>query len=183
MTAAKVCGAIGTLILIVIIAAAGSVAAAKLFGIQPMAILSGSMEPAYHVGGLVFIDTRAAPGEIAVGDAIAYNLTEDMVVTHRVVGIDPEAREFQTKGDANNAPDIAPVPFGSLIGKAVFHVPQAGYAIMNLPTRKGFAAGAVLAAILIALFAVPALLASAKGGKKADTAPASAGGEDAQEGP
>ncbi|MDR2089010.1 MAG: signal peptidase I [Clostridiales Family XIII bacterium] len=158
----KICNALGILILLAVILAAGSVTGAKLLGYQPMGILSGSMEPAYNVGGLVFIDTNARAEDIEVGEAIAYNLQEDMVVTHRVIAIDEGGRSFTTKGDANNAEDLAPVPFENLIGKAVFHVPRAGYVLMNLSTPKGFAAGAILIAVLIILFVIPVLLAPAK---------------------
>jgi signal peptidase len=158
----KICNALGILILLIVIAGAGSVVFAKLLGFQPMGILSGSMEPAYHVGGLVFINTGAGAEEIKVGDAIAYNLSEDTVVTHRVMGIDQGQRTFTTKGDANNSEDLSPVPFENLIGKAVFHVPRAGYILMNLSTPKGFAAGAILIAVLIVLFVIPVLTAPNK---------------------
>lgn len=161
----KICNALGISILIAVILSAGSVMAAKLLGFQPMGILSGSMEPAYHVGGLVFIDTGARAEDIRTGDAIAYKLSEDMVVTHRVVAIDAAGRSFTTKGDANNTEDLAPVPFDGLIGKAVLHIPRAGYILMNLSTPKGFAAGAILIAVLIILFVIPVLLAPAKGGE------------------
>ena len=161
----KICSALGILILMAVILSAGSVMGAKLLGFEPMGILSGSMEPAYNVGGLVFIDTNARAEDIKVGDAIAYELRDDTVVTHRVVAIDEEGRAYTTKGDANNAEDLAPVPYGSLVGKAVFHVPRAGYVLMNLSTPKGFAAGAVLIAVLIVLFVIPVLLSPAKEGK------------------
>ena len=161
----KICNALGILILIAVILAAGSVMGAKLLGFEPMGILSGSMEPAYNVGGLVFIDTNARAEDIGVGDAIAYRLRDDTVVTHRVIAKDEGARAFTTKGDANNAEDLAPVPYDSLIGKAVFHVPRAGYVLMNLSTPKGFAAGAVLIAVLIVLFVLPVLLSPAGKGK------------------
>jgi signal peptidase len=167
----KICNALGVLILIVIILAAGSILGAKLLGFQPMGILSGSMEPAYHVGGLVFINTKAHAEDITIGDAIAFYLSEDMVVTHRVTAIDAAERLFTTKGDANNTEDLAPVPFDNLIGKAVFHIPQAGYILMNLSTPKGFAAGAILIAVLIVLFVVPVMLTPDKDaeGKKKQT--------------
>jgi signal peptidase len=140
------------------------------------------MEPAYKVGGLVFINTGANAEDIGVGDAIAFRLSDDMTVTHRVMAIDAERRTFTTKGDANNAEDMAPVPFDNLIGKAVFHVPRAGYILMNLSTPKGFAAGAILIAVLIILFVVPVLLAPSKEtaetkAKAAETEAAEAGGE------
>jgi signal peptidase len=158
----KICNALGILILIAVIVSAGSVMGAKFLGYEPMGILSGSMEPAYHVGGLVFIDTNARAEEIEVGDAIAYKLRDDMVVTHRVIETDRSEGFFRTKGDANNTEDLAPVPFDNLIGRAVFHVPQAGYILMNLSTPKGFAAGAILIAVLIILFVVPVLTAPGK---------------------
>jgi signal peptidase len=158
----KICNALGIAILIAIIAGAGTVLGSKLLGFQPMGILSGSMEPAYNVGGLVFINTKANAEDIRVGDAIAFYLSEDMVVTHRVTAVDAADKRFTTKGDANNTEDLAPVPFDKLIGKAVFHIPQAGYILMNLSTPKGFAAGAILIAVLIVLFVVPVLLAPEK---------------------
>jgi signal peptidase len=173
----KICNALGILILVAIIATAGSVMGAKYLGYLPMGILSGSMEPAYHVGGLVFINTNAEAADIKVGDAIAYNLSADMVVTHRVMAIDEAGRTFTTKGDANNTEDIAPIPFDNLIGKAVFHIPRAGYIMMNLTTPKGFAAGAILIAVLIILFVIPVLLTPSKEGKgesKKDESPEAA---------
>ena len=45
-----------------------------------------------------------------VGDAITFVLNEDLdVVTHRVISIDAENEHFYTQGDANDAPDGAPV--------------------------------------------------------------------------
>jgi hypothetical protein len=41
-------------------------------------------------------------------------------------------------------------------------VPYLGYALINLKTARGFAAGAFLLALLILLFAASALLAPAK---------------------
>jgi signal peptidase len=183
--AVKVCNALGTLILVAIIVCSGTILVLRFLGYQPMAVLSGSMEPVYNVGGLVFIDTNVAAEEIGVGDVITYNLTEDMIVTHRVIAVDAPGRAFTTKGDANNAPDLAAVPFGSLIGKATFHIPMAGYVMMDLFTYKGLAAGAMLAGLLIILFAVPALLKAvmkggggAGSGGKPDEAPEAPGGQE-----
>jgi signal peptidase len=162
----KICNALGTAILLLIIVAAGGILALTLLGYTPLAILSGSMEPAYHVGGLVFINTNAAPDEVAVGDVITFTIGEDTNVTHRVTAIG--GREFTTKGDANDSEDLAPVPYDAMIGRAWLHIPLAGYALMNLKTAKGFAAGALLVAVLIVLFVVPALLAPPKKGEESE---------------
>ncbi|MDR2420624.1 MAG: signal peptidase I [Oscillospiraceae bacterium] len=153
----RLCNAIGTAALAAIIVVAGGTLALQLLGHKPMAILSGSMEPRYNVGGVVFIDTNAAPGDIEEGDVITYALGENTAVTHRVIAIEEDA--YLTKGDANETTDLAPVPKEKLIGRAWLHIPLLGYALMNLGTRKGLAAGAIMMAALIALFAVSAALA------------------------
>jgi signal peptidase len=177
------------IILAAIILAAGAVLGARVLGYLPLGVLSGSMEPAYHVGAVVFIDTNAKPEDIAVGDTIAFNLSEDTVVTHRVIAVDAERQQFTTKGDANNVEDMAPVPFGNMIGRAALHIPQAGYALMNLQTRKGFAVGAIVIAVLVALFAIPYIFSKpagkgeSEGGNAGGTECKSAGiGEDCEDG-
>lgn len=57
----------------------------RLLGFSPYAVLSGSMEPAYHVGDLIYVE-KVAPEEIKVGDPITFVLNDDLVAaTHRVV--------------------------------------------------------------------------------------------------
>jgi signal peptidase len=152
--------AIGTAILVIIIVVAGGIFALQLLGHKPMAILSGSMEPRFNVGGVVFINTKAKPEDVILGDVITFSIGEDTLVTHRVTQVGDN--EFRTKGDANNAEDLAPVPFDAMIGSAWLHIPKLGYALMALGTRQGFAAAAIIAAIVIALFTVSALLAPPK---------------------
>jgi signal peptidase len=134
----------------------------KLFGIEPMAVMSGSMEPAYHTGSLVYVNTKSRVEDVKVGEVITFRVTdqngEDIVVTHRVVGVDTVARAFQTQGDNNNAPDNAPVLFEKFIGAPVYTVPNVGFVVANLNTKKGFAAICIIAAVMIMLFIVPMLL-------------------------
>lgn len=60
----------------------------RLAGLKPFAVMSGSMEPAYPVGALIYIKD-AEPAEIRVGDPITYVMNaEQLVSTHRVVKID-----------------------------------------------------------------------------------------------
>jgi signal peptidase len=191
----RLCNGLGTVILLLIILGAGGLVLSQFLGWQPMGILSGSMEPNYRVGGLVFINTKAVPEDIAAGDVVAFYIGEDAatVVTHRVIAVDWEAGTFTTQGDANNAAD-APTSFERMIGRAGWHVPWAGYALMNLKTVKGFAAGAILLAVLILLFLIPALLTPAKetagpkharggsGGQAWKNPPAEAPGADSAQG-
>lgn len=123
--------------------------ATKPFGIKPFAVLSGSMEPSYHTGSLVYVKS-VAPEEIEVGDPITFTISGSTVVTHRVVEIDPVQREFTTKGDANDTNDSA-IGFDCLIGRVVFTVPLLGYAAVFLAAPYG-------KAILILLFALSVVM-------------------------
>ena len=99
----------------------------RVLGLQVYAVLSGSMEPAYHTGSLIYVQ-KTAPEEIQVGDAITFVMDESLTVaTHRVVAVDEEKRFFTTKGDANDTVDGAPVAFENLIGKPVLTIPYLGY--------------------------------------------------------
>jgi signal peptidase len=162
----KICTVLFFAILIVVIAVAGSLLIAQAMGFKPLAILSGSMEPAYHVYGLVIVDTNAKPEDISTGDVIAFQLSEETTVTHRVTDVDEGARLFSTKGDANDNADLSPVPFDNMVGRAGLHVPWLGYVLMNMKTPKGIAIGVILLALLIALFAIPAILAPDKRAKE-----------------
>lgn len=103
--------------------------APQVFGIRPFIVLSGSMEPELLTGSVVFIDTRAAPEQIHVGDIITYRI-ENSTVTHRVVAETPAT--VTTKGDANQQADFSPVPRENILGRAVFDIPYLGYVYTKL---------------------------------------------------
>jgi len=127
---------------------------ARLIGLQVFCVLSGSMEPTYRVGDLIFVK-KTAPQEIQVGDAITFVLNENLTVaTHRVVRIDPAKQHFFTKGDNNSVEDAAPVHYNNLIGRPAFRVPYLGYVSEWVKTPSGkilciTAAVFVLAAVFL----------------------------------
>ena len=94
----------------------------KLFGIRIYGVMTGSMTPAYTVGGVVYVK-ETVPGKLQAGDVITFRMgTEtEHVMTHRIVSMDGGA--FTTKGDANNTADPEPVSYERLIGKVVFFLP------------------------------------------------------------
>lgn len=99
----------------------------RLFGFQCYTVISGSMEPTYSVGDLIYVK-EVDVDSIKVGDPITFVLNENLVVaTHRVVEIDAENQHFYTKGDANSVIDSAPVHFNNVIGVPKFSVPMLGY--------------------------------------------------------
>ena len=136
----------------------------QVFGYKTFAVLSGSMEPQYHVGSLVFAKPTSAE-EIQVGDPITFKLAGDSVATHRVISIDQEAQQFQTKGDANDTEDMDPVPFANLIGRAQdFSIPLFGYLTIFIKTKQGIVAGCALLIVVVLLLFLPDILG--KGDKK-----------------
>ncbi len=129
-----------------IVAFAALLVGGKLFGINAYTVISGSMEPTYPVGCLIYV-ADAEPSEVKVNDVITYVLPSNTPCTHRVIGIDEENQKFYTKGDNNNIEDGEPVHFKNLIGKPIFHIPYLGYAanyIQNPPGRYVVFAGGCL---------------------------------------
>ena len=130
----------------------------RLIGYKPYAVVSGSMEPAYQVGSLIYVKA-VPPQSIGVGDPITFVLNEDLVVaTHRVVEVDTKNQQFYTKGDANDAPDGAPVHFNNLIGKPMFTIPRLGYFSTWVTQPPGTYIAACVVIILFSLFFLPDVL-------------------------
>ena len=73
-----------TAVLIVLLAFIAIMYVPKLVGIEPMIVLSGSMEPAYSVGSLLYVRHMDA-SSIKAGDPVTFYLDDNTLVTHRVV--------------------------------------------------------------------------------------------------
>lgn len=128
----------------------------RVFGMQVFTVLSGSMEPVYHVGSLIYVK-ETDPMTLQPGDVITFMLDENTVATHRIVDVipdeeDPSVIRFQTKGDANDAVDGSLVHYKNVLGTPVFTIPKLGYLasyIQNPPgTYVAISAGAVLLALV-----------------------------------
>ena len=157
----KVCNAISTVLVVLVVILALLLVGVRLVGLRPMCVLSGSMEPTYHTGSLIYVKP-CAPEDVQVGDAITFVLNEDLdVVTHRVISIDAENEHFYTQGDANDAPDGAPVYFKNLIGRPVFTIPYLGYVSHWVSNPPGMYLAIALALVLIILTFLPDMLRKA----------------------
>ena len=106
------------------------IAAPMVAGYRPVVVLSGSMEPTYHVGSIIYYK-EASFEQIAQGDPITFHAEEGgTLITHRVVEKSEINREFVTKGDANKTVDPNPVSYGNVAGKtSKLTIPYAGYLI------------------------------------------------------
>lgn len=140
------------------------------FGYTPYVIMSGSMEPAYPAGSLIYVQ-KTDPLDVKTGDPITFVLNEDLVVaTHRVVRIDLDKERFTTKGDANDNIDGSPVLFKNLIGVPRFQIPKLGFVVqaVSTPPGKFYALGGV-ALLIIAMIAFEIVNPKEKRKKKTRT--------------
>ena len=154
----KIWKIVSTIILIVLIALVATMVLPRVFGIKPLVVLSGSMEPKFHVGSLLYVE-KASPDDVEVGDAITFYLGDsDTVVTHRIVVKDQTNQTFTTKGDANEENDGAPVPYSNLIGKAIFSIPYLGFLAAYLTTRTGTIVLITAIIVVLILTFIPDLL-------------------------
>ena len=123
--------AITTTVFVLTLLFAFLVAGIRLFGLDPYTVLSGSMEPTYHVGSVIYVKETSV-AELEEGMPITYTLDNTLVVTHRIVEVlvdenDPTNVKYMVKGDANKDIDGTPIPFGNVIGRPVFSIPLLGY--------------------------------------------------------
>lgn len=130
-----------------------------LLGYKPVVVLSGSMEPAYHVGSVIYYKETAFE-DIQKGDAITFKIDGgSALVTHRVVEKNEISRNFVTKGDANSTNDSSPVDADAVAGKAAkISIPYAGYYVMygkQLPVIIVAAAIIILSIALDSLYPDP----------------------------
>lgn len=144
-------------------------AGVRLIGLKPFVVTSGSMTPAYPVGALIYVK-QTAPENVRIGDAITFYMSDGSVVaTHRVVAVDKQAQCFQTKGDANDAPDGMPVSFARIIGVPVFSIPLLGYLSSFISFPPGSYIAVFTALIILLTAIVPGLMTkSAKSSELTD---------------
>lgn len=150
-----------TALVIVVVLLALLLAGPRLLGMQVFTVLSGSMEPAYHTGSLIYVKD-VDPYTIETGQVITFMLSEDTVATHRVVGVVPDEDEpgtirFRTKGDANNVEDGSLVHYKNIIGTPVFTIPQLGYLANYIQNPPGMYLAISAGAILLMMVFIPDL--------------------------
>ncbi len=143
---------ISTLIVLCAIALAFLMVGVKLLGFQIYTVISGSMEPNYHVGSLIYVK-KVDPSTLKKNDTITFKLGTDTIATHRIIEIvyeeDDTTYSFRTKGDANDHPDANLVPPDKILGKTMYTVPYLGYLATYIQSYPGN-----IVAICIAIFLI-----------------------------
>lgn len=151
-----------TVMIMFLVLAALLLVGGKLFGIKTYTVLSGSMEPAYPVGSLIYVKSVDAKG-LEADDVITFMVNDETVATHRVVDVvsdegNPEVLRFRTKGDANETEDGALVHYRNIIGTPVFIIPYLGFFAHYIQNSPGRYIAISLGAILLLLLFLPELL-------------------------
>ena len=94
---------VGSVLVGLIVLLAIALAGVRALGLTPYAVLSGSMEPTYPVGSLIYVK-KVDPSEVQVGDAITFVVNDDLLVaTHRVVDVEVRTTRCQAVLDENGA--------------------------------------------------------------------------------
>lgn len=139
----------------------------RLFGYQVFTVLSGSMEPTYHVGSLVYVDYFDKDPEqqksLKVGDPVTYMAGEKTVVTHRITAVvvdeeDPSIIRYATKGDNNATGDQSLLHYKNVIGKPVFSIPYLGYVADYVQSPPGLYVAIALGVVVVLLAFLPDIL-------------------------
>lgn len=165
---------VGTVVLILVAALAVVLVGGRLAGLQIFSVLSGSMEPVYSTGDLLYVDSVDYT-TLQAGDVITFMLSEDAIATHRIVEVvpddeDPTVLRFRTKGDANEAVDAGLVHYKNVIGTPKFAIPLLGYVASYVSQPPGTYVAVGCCALVILLVFLPDLFgkdeAAGKKGRK-----------------
>ena len=162
-----------TILVAIVVLFAVALVGARLVGLQVFTVLSGSMEPAYHTGSLIYVK-EVDYTEIDAGQVITFMLDEDTVATHRVVEVVPDEGDasvlrFRTKGDANEAEDATLVHYKNVIGTPIFTIPYLGYVANYVQSPPGLYVTIAVGALLLLLCFLPDLFDDEKESKKHST--------------
>lgn len=134
----------------------------RLVGIMPYTVLSGSMEPEYHVGSMIYV-VSVDPTSLDVRDPVTFYLDSTTVATHRVIEVidddkNPGAKYYRTQGDANDDPDSELLHSSKVIGKPIFTIPYLGFLSNYIQHDPGRTITLIVCLVLMVLTFVPDLL-------------------------
>ncbi|GEL99529.1 signal peptidase I [Cellulomonas terrae] len=132
--------------------------ATKLGYIQPLVVISGSMEPGIMTRDLL-VDVPTPTSDLRVGDvASIFNPITQNLVTHRIVSIEPmggSTWEIRMKGDANASEDGGAYVVGDRVWTPAVQVTGGGNVIATMTNRSVVVPIAVTILALIGLTVLP----------------------------
>ena len=157
----KVWNGMTTVLVLMVAILAVLLVGTRFIGLMPFTVLSGSMEPVYSAGDLIYVK-EVDPFELEEGTIITFMLSEDTIATHRIVEVVPDAEDdtvirFKTKGDANESEDGGLVHYKNVIGTPIFSVPKLGYVANFIQEPPGTYVAIAAGALILALVFIPDL--------------------------
>ena len=157
----KVWNGMTTVLVLMVAILAVLLVGTRFIGLMPFTVLSGSMEPVYSAGDLIYVK-EVDPFELEEGTIITFMLSEDTIATHRIVEVVPDAEDdtvvrFKTKGAANESEDGGLVHYKNVIGTPIFSVPKLGYVANFIQEPPGTYVAIAAGALILALVFIPDL--------------------------
>ena len=157
----KVWNGMTTVLVLMVAILAVLLVGTRFIGLMPFTVLSGSMEPVFSAGDLIYVK-EVDPFELEEGTIITFMLSEDTIATHRIVEVVPDAEDdtvvrFKTKGDANESEDGGLVHYKNVIGTPIFSVPKLGYVANFIQEPPGTYVAIAAGALILALVFIPDL--------------------------
>lgn len=150
-----VVGAVATLAIVLV--------GLRLAGFRTFTVMSGSMEPEYPVGSMIFVKPTNYY-DLKIGDVISFVASDDKtVVTHRIAEIKVDEKDasvwrFTTKGDANEVNDSNLVHYKNVLGTPVITIPLIGYFAHDIQQPPGLYIALVAGTLLLAWTFLPGTL-------------------------
>lgn len=163
----KIWNSVTTVLVVLVVILAAALVGVQLFGVDVYTVLSGSMEPEYLTGSVIYV-VDVDPSELQVDDPITFRLSGSTIATHRIIeiqNVDGETR-FRTKGDNNDVEDAGYVTADEIVGKPVFTIPLLGYLVTYIQQPPGSYVAISAGALLFLLLILPELLFDEKKTKK-----------------
>lgn len=162
----KIWDILSTLLVAVAVILALLLVGARLVGLKVYTVLSGSMEPTYHTGSLIYVKP-VETDTLKSGDVITFMLSQETIATHRIVDVYPDEEEagivrFSTKGDANDAVDGGLVHCKNVIGTPIFTIPYLGYVASYIQAPPGMYVAIAAGVLLILLVFLPGMMEDEK---------------------
>ncbi len=128
----------------------------SLFGYQLKIVLSGSMEPEIKTGSVIAVKPVEDKTDLKVNDIITFVDSRNQIVTHRIIDVigGEGNKQYVTKGDNNEHPDVEPVIRENVIAKySGFTIPYLGYFIEFAKSQKGAVLLFIVPGVLLLIYA------------------------------
>lgn len=142
---------------IVVISTRASGGEPELFGRQIKTVLSGSMEPTFNTGSLIFVKKLENPKNLKAGDVITFQQERDVLVTHRIIDVikSGDSVMYKTKGDNNEHEDTAPVLSENVVAFYTgMTIPLLGYLLSYAGTPIGTAILLIIPGLILIGYSV-----------------------------